>query len=270
MGEEGTPLSIMLYGDEGEQIKLTRLAGWDGFSANRVMQDGRVLEYELAAKDESVVCEYVAEDEKGKTAFVLLADSSAPLRRPVREHFASILNNRVGMLKEVVIICFLAADELAGIEDRLARGKLPLKTRRDFERAHRSVVQARRALERAAASIGSLEVYNEAIKKEPPPDTDPPGENAESEQLSLYDLLRSIGERLQKRIRDFTAFTSGDFTIDQYSDVVTSFTENLAIFGEKIGVAIERMRKELPKAEAKPLIKELQDAVEILERSAAP
>lgn len=264
-GKTGALPVVMLYGCKDEQFKLTRLEGWENFSGRRIMEDGRVLPLAPTVRDESLICEYVVEDGEGKTAFVMLADTSTPVSGMARGHFASILGGHAASLKEAAAACFLVADRLAEMEDTAGaaspkhRGS---KTERDFERARRSVIEARNALRRAAASLGAMDVYEEAVKKEHADESDAaPG---------LYASLRATGESLQENVRDISAFSAGDFTIDAYARLVASISESAAATRSSIEQLSARVKEELPSPAAAQVVAELRGVVDILSAGNLP
>jgi hypothetical protein len=154
----------LVTGSESRRVRLSRPAG--DYGVYRLLLDGQILEASSRKRGDALYVDYVAADEAGETDMViLLKDPPAPLAGYLREYFVSLLMGRAGALRRAGAMCHTVAEALSGdISPASEGGAQPASE--DLQAAERSLVEARLAARRAAASLGRLERLASEVRGE--------------------------------------------------------------------------------------------------------
>jgi hypothetical protein len=131
------------------------------YGVYRLLLDGMLLEAAGRKRGDMLLLDYVAVDELGVTdLYMVLDDPSAPLTGFLRDYTGSLLMARAHTLRRAGTMCQAVVEAFSGTPSPSGEGDIvePLgPSPEDLQAAERSLEEARRAAQRAAASLGRLE-----------------------------------------------------------------------------------------------------------------
>jgi hypothetical protein len=152
---------------ESHRFRLPRPAS--DYVVHRLLLDGGLVEATSRKRGDMLLLDYLAADELGDTDMVIILDDpSAPLTGFLREYLASLLMGRAhtlrtaGAMCQAVIEAFSEPTPPPGSQET----QPPASSTEDLQAAERSLEEAQRAAQRAAASLGRLERLASAVRGE--------------------------------------------------------------------------------------------------------
>jgi hypothetical protein len=170
-GVKSVESGTLVTAADSRRFRLDRPAG--DYGVYRLLLDGRLLEAAGRKSGDRRQLEYVAADERGETdLYVILNDPSAPLTGFLRDYTASLLMGRAHTLRRAWAMCQALTEAFSGAPSPSGAGDIaePLgPSAEDLQAAEQSLEEARRAAQRAAASLGRLERLASAVRGEGAP-----------------------------------------------------------------------------------------------------
>jgi hypothetical protein len=233
--------------------------------------DGRLLEAAGRKRGDRLLLDYVAVDELGETdLYVILEDPSAPLTGFLRDYTASLLMGRASALRRAGAMCQAVTEALSGTPPPSGEGDIaePLgPSAEDLQAAERSLEEARRAAQRAAASLGRLERLAGEVRGEGVP-TAPslpylsafsPGE------LEVRDACAEVGPVLAEAAEAIQAACqpgdsgSEDVTLQAYQAALEEAQARTREAEATLREALARLRADLTSGALPPLAWAIED-----------
>jgi hypothetical protein len=141
------------------------------YGVYRLLLDGRPLEATSRKRGDKLLLDYAAADELGETdMYILLDDASAPLTGFLREYLTSLLMGRAQSLRRAGAMCQAVVEAFASAASTPSEEATqpPGPTTEGLQAAEWSLVEARRAARRAAASVGRLERLASEVRGDMP------------------------------------------------------------------------------------------------------
>lgn len=152
---------------ESQRFRLPRPAG--GYGIYRLLLDGTLVEAAGRKRGDTLLLDYPAADELGETDMVIvLDDPSAPLSVTLREYLVSLLMGRASVLRRAGAMCqtIIEAFSMTTPSPGSQETQPSTLSTQDIQTAEQSLVEARRAAQRAAASLGRLERLASEVRGE--------------------------------------------------------------------------------------------------------
>jgi hypothetical protein len=170
--EEGVKLvegGTMVTAAESGRFRLPRPES--DYGVYRLLLDGRPLETASRKRGDKLLLDYVAADELGETdMYIILDDASAPLTGFLRKYLTSLLMGRAQTLRKAGVMCQAVVEAFSGAASPPSEEATqpPGPSTEDLQAAEWSLVEARRAARRAAASVGKLERLASEVRGDVP------------------------------------------------------------------------------------------------------
>jgi hypothetical protein len=264
--------SLVTAADSG-RFRLARPAG--DYGVYRLLLDGRLLEAAGRKRGDRLLLDYVAADELGETdMYILLNDPIALLTGFLREYTASLLMGRAHTLRRAGAMCQAVTEAFSGAPSPSSEGDIaePLgPSLEDLQAAERSLEEARRAAQRAAASVGRLERLAGEVRGEQVPAAPSlpylsafsPGE---LERLSpVRDACAEVGPLLVEAAEAIQAACqtgdsgSEDLTLQAYQAALEKAGAAASEAEATLGEALTRLRADLASGALPPVAWTLQN-----------
>jgi hypothetical protein len=258
---------------ENRRFRLPRPAG--DYSVYRLLLDGTLLEAAGRKRGDSLLLDYLAVDERGMTDMVfVLNDPTAPLTGFLREYLVSLLMGRAHTLRRAWAMCQAVTEAFSGTPSPSGEGDIvkPLgPSAEDLQAAERSLEEARRAAQRAAASLGRLERLAGEVRGEgAPPASTLPYLSAlsagELERLSpARDACAAVGPLLAEAAEATQSACqpgdsgSDDLTLRAYQAALEKAHAASREAEAALGEALTRLRADLASGALPPVAWTLQD-----------
>ncbi len=257
---------------ESRRFRLPRPAS--DYVVHRLLLDGRLVEATGRKRGDMLLLDYLAADDLGETDMVIILDDpSAPLTGFLREYLASLLMGRAhtllraGAMCQAVIDAFSRPTPPSGEEETQPSGP----STQDLQAAERSLVEARRAAQRAAASLGRLDRLASEVRGELAPTASTlPNLSAfspqELERLTpIRDACAHVAPILAEAARSLsvlcqTGETSGEgLTLELYRIAFDAAQATTREAEPALADALARLRTDLVSGALPPVAWTLQD-----------